>query len=72
MNLYTILQKLCACPSVSGREESIRGLLREMIAPFVDEVSEDNLGNLIAHKNGSASNASRVECFARDALCAYG
>ncbi len=65
MNLYTTLQKLCSCPSVSGREESVRGLLREMIEPFCDEVSVDNLGNLIARKKGSAPDAKRVM------LCAH-
>ena len=65
MNLYTTLQKLCTCPSVSGREEAIRGLLREMITPLADEVFSDNLGNLIAHKKGSSPEASRVM------LCAH-
>ena len=31
MNFYTTLQKLCACPSVSGREDRIRALLTERI-----------------------------------------
>ncbi len=65
MNLYTTLQKLCTCPSVSGREESIRELLRDLVSPFADEVSVDNLGNLIALKKGSSPDALRVM------LCAH-
>ncbi len=52
MNIYSVLQKLCACPSVSGREDNIRGLLSELILPFVDEARVDGLGNLIAKKAG--------------------
>ncbi|MBO5939541.1 MAG: M20/M25/M40 family metallo-hydrolase [Clostridia bacterium] len=64
-NLYTTLQKLCACPSVSGREERIREMLREMIAPFCDEVSVDNLGNLIAKKKGAKADGTKIM------LCAH-
>ncbi len=52
MNLYSVLQKLCACPSVSGREDGIRGLISELILPYTDEVRIDPLGNLIAKKSG--------------------
>lgn len=65
MNLYTTLQKLCTTPSVSGREDSVRALLQEMIAPLVDEVSVDNLGNLIARKKANNANAKKVM------LCAH-
>ena len=52
MNIYSVLQKLCACPSISGREDNIRGLLSELVLPYADEVRVDNLGNLIAKKCG--------------------
>ncbi len=65
MNLYTTLQKLCTCPSVSGREERIREMLREMIAPFCDEISVDNLGNLIAKKQGARPDGTKTM------LCAH-
>ena len=65
MNLYTTLQKLCVCPSVSGREDAIREMLRERIAPFVDEISVDHLGNLIARKAGAKTEAKKVM------LCAH-
>lgn len=52
MNIYSVLQKLCSCPSISGREDNIRGLLSELVLPYADEVRVDNLGNLIAKKCG--------------------
>ena len=55
MNLYTTLKKLCLVSSVSGREGKIREEISKLITPFVDEVSVDALGNLIALKRGNAS-----------------
>ena len=65
MNFYTTLQKLCATPSVSGREEEIRALLCERILPLADEVRIDALGNLIAWKKGSGEGENKVM------LCAH-
>ena len=59
MNIYTTLKELCLCPSVSGRESAIREKLSALVAPFCDEVSVDELGNLIAHKKG-AGNGKRI------------
>ena len=52
MNLYTTLKRLCLTSSVSGREDKIRDEIKNIIAPLVDEVSTDALGNLIALKRG--------------------
>ena len=52
MNLYTTLKRLCLVSSVSGREDKIREEIRTVIAPLVDEISVDALGNLIALKKG--------------------
>ena len=46
MTLYNTLKQLCLCPSVSGREEKIRNMLSDMVAPFCDEVKTDKLGTL--------------------------
>ena len=68
MNFYTTLQKLCATPSVSGREDPIRSLLREKIAPFAHEVYTDNLGNLIARKRGEGQGMSVMLCAHMDEI----
>ena len=68
MNFYTTLQKLCAVPSVSGREEKIRALLGEKIAPFADETRVDNLGNLIACKKGSGGGKTVMLCAHMDEI----
>ena len=53
MNLYTTLKKLCLVSSVSGREAKIREEIKNIIAPFVDSIETDALGNLIALKKGA-------------------
>ena len=68
MNLYTTLQKLCLCPSISGREDNIRGLLSEMILPFVNEARVDALGNLIAKKSGKGAGSSIMLCAHMDEI----
>ena len=68
MNLYTTLKSLCLCPSVSGRENNIRELLSDMIAPFVDEVRTDALGNLIATKKGSREGKKTMLCAHMDEI----
>ncbi len=68
MNYYTTLQKLCACPSVSGREDRIRACLQERITPFADQVYTDNLGNLIACKKGVGTGASVMLCAHMDEI----
>ena len=40
-------------PSVSGREDKIRELIKKEIEPYADEIKVDKLGNLIARKKGS-------------------
>lgn len=68
MNLYTTLQALCTCPSVSGREKAIRSLLTERILPFCDEIREDALGNLIACKKGNGTGKSVMLCAHMDEI----
>lgn len=63
--MFTTLKTLCSISSVSGRENAIRTKLTELISPLADEVYTDALGNLIAKKNGSASDAKNI------ILCAH-
>ena len=44
---------------VSGREGAVAGKISEMIAPYVDEISTDALGNLIALKKGNGENKKK-------------
>ncbi len=53
MNFYTLLKRLCLCPAVSGREQSIREKIEKQITPLCDEVHTDALGNLHALKRGA-------------------
>ena len=52
--MTTDLIKRLLVPSVSGREEKIRGVIEKEAAPFADEIRTDNLGNLIVLKKGSS------------------
>lgn len=51
----SLLERLCATPGVSGREEAVRRLVREELQPLVDEVSTDPMGNLIAVRRGNGT-----------------
>ena len=49
-----LIKKLVEAYGPSGREESVRALITELIHPHVDELRTDALGNLIALRKGSA------------------
>lgn len=68
MNIYSTLKALCLCPSVSGREGDIRSLIEKMIAPYVDSMSTDALGNLIAVKKGKRDGARTMLCAHMDEI----
>lgn len=55
MSLESNIEKLSNTNGVTGREEAARELMIKLIKPYVDETSEDNLGNLIAIKRGKKS-----------------
>ncbi|MBI4021352.1 MAG: M28 family peptidase [Candidatus Aenigmarchaeota archaeon] len=46
------LSQLLAFFGVSGKEGVVRAYVEEKIRPFVDEISVDQMGNLVAHKRG--------------------
>ena len=48
-----ILKKLVFATAVSGREDEVRKVIEKEIAPYVDEIKTDALGNLTAHKKGN-------------------
>jgi len=47
-----LLERLSNAHGISGREGSIQDLIHEEIAPYVDEMRTDSLGNLIATRKG--------------------
>ncbi|UEC41764.1 MAG: Tetrahedral aminopeptidase [Methanothrix sp.] len=47
-----LLERLSNAHGVSGREGSIQDLIREEIAPYVDDMRTDSLGNLVATRKG--------------------
>jgi endoglucanase len=59
MVLAETLEKLSNACGIAGREEEVRGLMKNFLKPYVDEVKEDKLGNVIGIKRGK-KNASKV------------
>ncbi|MGB9713793.1 MAG: M42 family metallopeptidase [Candidatus Bathyarchaeales archaeon] len=59
MALAETLEKLSNATGVAGREEEVRDLMRKFLKPYVDEIKEDKLGNVIGIKKG-AKNAPKV------------
>ena len=55
-----LIKKVLFAPSISGREHKIREVLEAEIAHYVDSVTTDNMGNLIAYKKGTAANAKKL------------
>jgi endoglucanase len=50
--LVDVLEKLSNANGVTGREDNVRNLMKKYLKPWVDEIKEDKLGNLIAFKKG--------------------
>jgi len=59
MTLVETLEKLSNACGVTGREEEIANLMKKFLKPYVDEVKEDKLGNVIGIKKGK-KNAPKV------------
>lgn len=59
MKLTDALEKLSNACGVTGREDEVRKLLKTMLKPYVDEIKEDKLGNVIGIKKGK-KNAPKV------------
>lgn len=52
MTFAEILEKLSNSCGVTGRQEEVRELMRKFLRPYVYEVKEDNLGNIIGVREG--------------------
>jgi len=60
MTLVEILERLSNACGVAGREDEVRGLMKDMLTPHVDEVWEDKLGNVIGVKKGSKEDSPSI------------
>ncbi|MFA6808854.1 MAG: M20/M25/M40 family metallo-hydrolase [Eubacteriales bacterium] len=60
-----LLKKLCEINAVSGNEGKVREHLKQIIAPYVDSIHTDKIGNLIAVKSGASEISPTV------LLCAH-
>jgi len=47
---WNLLKQLCETPAVPGREEQMRALVRQHLAPLVDSVETDVMGNMIGRR----------------------
>lgn len=50
---WSLLEQLCAIHAVSGREDRMTAYVRDLVRPLADEVSVDNLGNVVAMVHGT-------------------
>jgi Cellulase M and related proteins len=55
-----LIKKVIYAPGISGRENKIREIIKDEIASYVDSVTVDNMGNLIAFKKGTAPDAKKL------------
>lgn len=58
--MFTLAKKIMKPVSVSGRESAVAGVIAEEIAPYVDSVRTDALGNLIAYKAGCGTDKKKL------------
>lgn len=63
--INTLKKLLPAAPAVSGREQTVREVLADLMAPLTDEQKTDAMGNLICLKRGCGASPRRVM------LCAH-
>ena len=53
MDMMNVLTRLVSAFGPSGAEGEIARTIEELAKPYVDEITQDTLGNLICHKKGS-------------------
>ncbi len=55
-----VLKELCALRGVSGDESRVREYIAHQIAPYVQDVKVDRMGNLIAFKKGTGEDRRHI------------
>ena len=58
--MLNLTRKILKPVSVSGREDAVIGIIAEEIAPYVDSITTDPMGNLIALKAGTGANKKKL------------
>lgn len=59
-SMISLQKELSSFIGISGNEQDVRNHIKTLITPLVDKVWVDGLGNLLAIKNGSNSQAHRL------------
>ncbi|MCQ2353750.1 MAG: M20/M25/M40 family metallo-hydrolase [Clostridia bacterium] len=65
--MYSLIKKMVCCAGTSGSEKKIAEVIRGEIAPYVDEITYDALGSLVALKKGTAAEGEKKKIL----LCAH-
>ena len=63
--MMDLLKQLCALPGVSSFEDAVRDYIKEQVAPYVDTMNVDAMGNLICFKKGAKATETKLM------LCAH-
>lgn len=58
--MFNLTKKIMKPVSVSGREQAVVGVIAEEIAPYVDWVKLDAMGNLIAFRAGTSEKKKKL------------
>jgi tripeptide aminopeptidase len=57
---YQLLEQLLMIPGASGNEEKVRGFVIEKLTPFVDHITVDHAGNVLAEKTYRSGNGPTI------------
>lgn len=58
--MLPLVKELCSLDGVSSFEDAVREYIKNRIAPHVNEMYEDIMGNLIVHKTGKFKPESKI------------
>lgn len=64
MDIVGILKELCLAPAPSGYEYESASVFKRMIKPYVDELTVDRMGNVIATLHGTDQKAPNIMVYA--------
>lgn len=65
------LKRLCAARGVTGDESEVAALVKELAAPYADDIRQDVIGNVIAFKKGESSDKKVMACAHMDEVGFY-